>query len=184
MQSEPSDLNASLDLALIMNTSIHRQTAFHDQTHQSCVVKETPLIPTTTTNQSSVVGESPLFIPTTATNTMPFSCSLKRSMPCTDLLSMGSSISLKELCAAFDEQEFSSGNLLRSHTRQRMPPLYVIEEDKRCNPATDALEAALALDTFDDVASPFESGDVNSSLALFFLNEDFLENFTLCTPRD
>jgi hypothetical protein len=165
-----------------MNTSIHRQTACYDQTHQSCLVKETPCFPTTTTNQSCVVGESP-FIPTTTANAMPFSCSLKRSMSCTDLPSMGSSISLKELCAAFDEQKCSSDNLLRSHTRQRMPPLYIVE-DKRCNPATDALEAALALDTFDDVASPFQSGDVDSSLALCFLNEYFLEDFTLCTPRD
>jgi hypothetical protein len=104
-------------------------------------------------------------------------------MPCTDLLSMGSSISLKELCAAFDEQECSSDNLLRSHTRQRMPPIFGIE-DERCNAATDALEAALALDTFDDDASPFESGDVDGSLALFSLNESFLEGFTLRTPRD
>jgi hypothetical protein len=90
-------------------------------------------------------------------------------MPFTDLNSMGSSsISLKELCAAFDEQEFSSNNLLHSDKRQRMSSLYVIEEIKHCHPATAALEAALALDAFDVDASPFEYGGVNGSPALFF----------------
>jgi hypothetical protein len=85
---------------------------------------------------------------------MPFSSGLKRSMPCTDLNSMGSSISLKELCEAFDERTFSSDDLLRSDKRQRLSPLCVIEEAKHCHPATAALEAALALDDFDDDFSP------------------------------
>jgi hypothetical protein len=138
-----------------------------DQTHQSCVVKETqPRLPTTTTN-----------------TTMPSFRGLKRSMSCTDLISMLSSISaLKELCAAFDEQEFSSDNLLRSNKPQRMSPLCVSEDDKHCNPATAALEAALALNAFDDDASPFENGGIDSSLALFSLNEYCLEGVTQCAP--
>jgi hypothetical protein len=105
-------------------------------------------------------------------------CGLKRSMPCTDLNSMGSSISLKDLCASFDEPEFSSKDMLRSDKRQRMSPLCVIEEANDCSPATAALEAALALDAFDDDAEV-------DCLALFSLNEyspkDF-EDFTPCTP--
>jgi hypothetical protein len=65
---------------------------------------------------------------------------------------MSNSISLEELCAAFDEQEFSSDNLRRSDKRQRMSSLCVTEEAKHCNPATAALEAALALDAFDNDA--------------------------------
>jgi hypothetical protein len=99
---------------------------------------------------------------------MPLSCGLKRSMPCADLKSMDSSISLKELCTVFGERLFSVDSMQLSDKRQRMSPLYVIKETKCCHPATAALEAALALDDFD--VSPIEFG-VGSSLALFPLNE-------------
>jgi hypothetical protein len=96
---------------------------------------------------------------------------------------MSSTISLNEMCFTFDEREFSSDDLLRSDKRQRMSPICVIQEAKHCNPATAALEAALALDAIDDDASAFEYGGVDGSLALFSLNEYSLEDCTPCTPR-
>jgi hypothetical protein len=96
-------------------------------------------------------------------------------MPCADLNSMGSTVSLNEMCAAFDEREFSSDDLLRNDKRQRMSPICVIEVAKHCNPATAALEAALALDAFDEDASPFEYGGFD---ALFSPIEYSPEDFT------
>jgi hypothetical protein len=101
---------------------------------------------------------------------------------------MGSTISLKALCATSYEREFSSETMLRSGSydrelssetmlrsdkRQRMSPICVMEEVNPCNPATAALEAALALDAFDDEDLPFEFGSVDGSLFT-------LEDFTPC----
>lgn len=113
---------------------------------------------------------------------MPSYCGLKRSIARTDLSTMRSSITLKELCAAFDVRDFSSDDLLRSDKRQRMSPPCVIEKAKHCNPATAALEATLALDAFDDDAPPFSNGGVDGSLAHLSLKEYSLEDFTPCTP--
>lgn len=92
-------------------------------------------------------------------------------MPCTDLNSMKGSISLKE------------GNSMKhSDKRQRMSSsICVVEETKRCNPATAALEAALAQDDFDFLPMEFDI-DVGDCLALYSLNEYPLKDWSKFYP--
>lgn len=72
--------------------------------------------------------------------------------------------SLSKLLALEHERGFSSDietfNTCRSEKRQRMSPISVFEESKCCNPATAALEAALALDDIDFIDSTFTGANL------------------------
>lgn len=110
-------------------------------------------------------------------------------MPCTDLNSMGDS--LKDLMS-FNEMGLSSRQeeLFRSDKRQRMSPISTImDEPKICkNPATAALEAALALDdtdlSFDYAALPIFTSCAADSLKDFTFKDFCKPSRTVHTVKD